>query len=872
MGTASAGGAWWLLNAHGTIQGATGSAGGPAAGGEVARRTLPDLEPARWVWYPSERCLSNTMVLFRREIAMASRPVRASGWILADSRYKLFVNGQRVQFGPAPCDPRSVEIDPVELGHLLVAGPNVIGAQVLYYGFGDGTWPAGKPGFLFRLEIEGADGAVTTLVSDRHWQACLARAWRPGQYKRWYLRALQEEFDSRLYPYGWDTPGYRPGDDWLAAMELDCPPDRPAMCSSYPDYQFEQSGDRDISRVLPRMVPMMRESIVPAAKLTEQHHLRWRRTPQEYFECMTPGAFEAFETGRPVATDAGGGAYRVEPPVGGEAYDGAAMTFEFAEQIVGWPRFTIEAPAGTVVEMLVHEAHEVGGPVLINSHFHAWTRFVCREGVNEFETFDFESLRWLQLHIHGAAGSVLIRDVGVRRRVFPWPHDAVVRVDEPALQRLVDATVNTLDNCAQENLVDGMARERQQYSGDCGHQLHAIYLARGETRLPARYLRTYSDGLTVEGYFLDCWPAYDRLCRVSGRMVNLAYWGPILDHGVGFAFDCLHHLLYTGRRDDIVLPFERLMRFARYLERIRGADGLLPVEGLGVPCVWIDHLGFARQRHKQCAFNLYAAAMLEHAMATLCSALGDAEGHAFVSGFGRALREAAIRRFWSDEHGLFVDNLPWLKEEGEIRLHDRTLATSLLFDQAPRSESAVRALVECPPQMGFSYPANAGWRLWALGKAGRADVILNDLRTRWATMDSVRLNNTLSEDWHAKPDSGQQWSHCPVVPVYILYMSIAGIRPTAPGFTRCDIRPQLADLNRLELVARTVIGDLCFTAAGPPGDRQVAIATPPGCEAHLIVRQGERIDLPPAAGPAPEGHVRYLLPAGRETRVRLKQS
>jgi hypothetical protein len=58
--------------------------------------------------------------------------------------------------------------------------------------------------------------------------------------------------------------------------------------------------------------------------------------------------------------------------------------------------------------------------------------------------------------------------------------------------------------------------------------------------------------------------------------------------------------------------------------------------------------------------------------------------------------------------------------------------------------------------MGFSYPANAGWRLWALAKGGRADVVLQDLRERWATMDSVKLNNTIQEDWLAKPDSGQK--------------------------------------------------------------------------------------------------------------------
>lgn len=96
----------------------------------------------------------------------------------------------------------------------------------------------------------------------------------------------------------------------------------------------------------------------------------------------------------------------------------AILTFDFKEQSVGWPYFTIDAPEGTIVELLVHEAHQPGGPVLLNSHFNAWSRFVCKEGINHFETFDFESLRWLQLHIRNNSRSVTVSNVGMRRRQY----------------------------------------------------------------------------------------------------------------------------------------------------------------------------------------------------------------------------------------------------------------------------------------------------------------------------------------------------------------------------------------------------------------------------------------------------------------------
>jgi len=832
----------------------------------MTSKTL-DLSPARWIWYPSGRCLQNTFVLFRRELDLSAAPKAATGWIVADSRYRLFVNGQRVQWGPAPADPQHLEADPLDLTSLLHPGKNVIGCEVLFYGHGEGTWPLGKPGFLFRLDIENAIGEKESLLSDSSWQAHIARSWQPGHYTRWYLRALQEEFDARLYPYGWAAPGFSPETDWLPAMEHNCPADMPVLCSTYDDYMMDIIGDRNRCDLSPRSIPLLNEELIPVKCLAESLWIAWDRPPREYFECRTPNAFRV--AGSLCADEIEPGKWRVIL----DGTRGAALTYEFAEQIVGWPYFTIHAPAGTVVELLVHEAHEIGGPALLNTHWESWSRFLCKDGENTFEPFDYESLRWLQLHIHGAVGEVRVERVGVRRRVFPWPNSPQVSCSDSDLQRLLNASINTLHNSAQETLVDGMARERQQYSGDVAHQAHAIYFAFGETRLPARYINTYSRGITHEGYFLDCWPAYDRLCRVMQRQLYLSKWGPILDHGIGFVFDCFHHYMYSGDLSSLEKPFAALVQFVEYLQSIRRSDGLLPVEDIGTPCVWMDHIAYQQTRHKKCAFNLYASAMLENAFAPLCAAFGNPGLARDSQSLARNLLDAAIKHFWRPERGLFCVNLPWRSEEKQDRFCDRSLATSILFDQCPgnNTEAALRMLVECPPEMGFSYPANACWRLWALAKAGRIDVILNDLRERWATLDSVRLNNTLQEDWEVIPDStASEWSHCPVVPLYLFFMAIAGIKPLAPGFSRCEIRPQLGDLEHVSLVAHTVQGPIRFESEGPQGSRSLRIQVPEHCAAELILPAGEQVDLSPLPSPAPPGHKRYALPWAKETVLHLK--
>ncbi len=796
----------------------------PAAEGQP-----PGGQPAslKWIWLPCQRTLPCTFVLFRRVLDLPAGPTRAKLWIAADSRYKLTVNGRRVQWGPAPCDPRWLDADPADLTPYLHAGSNVLGVEVLFYGVGDGTWPAGKPGLLVWGEFEWEGGGRAMVVSDESWLAFLDRAHPPGQHKRWFLRALQEQFDARLHPYGWDRPDFTPDARWLKAAVLPCPADKPPASADGP-YSGDSidRADRAKSRLREREIPPVRETEHPALRLAESGRVRWRREPEDWFQFRIPGSFELDRV--PVAREAG--------PRRWELPDDSYATFEFPIQIVGFPRFTVEAPAGTIVEAMPQESHDLAKTGWLDTHLFSWSRFICREGANDFECFDYESLRWLQLHVRNAARPVILRDVGIRRREFPWPFEPNIQTSEPALQRLFDAAVNTVRNSVIETAVDGMGRERQQYSGDGGHQLHAVRYAFGETRVPRRYLRTFSEGQMKDGYFADSWPAYDRLARVAQKEIDGAFWGPLLDHGVGFHFDCWNHYMETGDRDALAEPYPRLQRFTAYLESLVGRDGLLPVEDLGIPTVWMDHIAYRRQRHKQCSFNLYAAAMLEYALAPIAEIFAGREYAERCRSFSRRMLAAARARFWSPQRGLFVDNLPWAREEGEVRLSDRTLATAILFGQCPGGDTraSVEALATAPPEMGVSYPCNAGWRSWALAKAGHVQPVIDDFRRRWATMRSVIENLTIQEDWQAAPDSTAQWSHCGVVPLYCAYMDLAGIRPLEPGFRRVAIRPQLGDLNDLALTAHTPRGAIEFQAERRGRALRVRINLPNGCAGEFV--------------------------------------
>ena len=679
-----------------------------------------DLSPAQWIWYPSQRTLANTFILFRKSITIQKEIDAATGWILGDSRYELTVNGHRIQWGPPPSDPRFSEADPINLGKQLIRGENVIGATVLYYGYGDGTWPVGKPGFIFFLKITFVDGAEQTIISDESWDCHLARSWKPGHYKRWYLRALQEEFDGRLYPYGWTNADFIMANSWIKAATIQGEPTKPALSAGASDYMNDSSSGDTVTELRKRSIPLLVETDLRDVSLEESYWVKWLRPPEEYFEMVTPNSFEPIP--EPSAKNIDAETWEIWIS---DEDKGAVMTFSLKEQVVGWPFFSVEASAGTIIEMMVQEGHQLlkdGGPAILNNHYHAWSRFICKEGENHFQPFDFESVKWIQLHFHGKKGKISIKNVGIKRRMYDWPNLPKIKTSDHILQKLIDASINTIYNNSQETIVDGMGRERQQYSGDVGHVLHGLYRVFGENQLPERYVNTYSQGLTLDGYFLDTWPAFDRLNRLSQRQLGLTKWGPLLDHGVGFNFDCYHHYLYTGDLIALEEVWPRLKRFFKYLQSIVGADGLLPVENLGIPAVWIDHEAYKQQKHKQCAFNLYGCSMLKTAFAVLAEAQNDSQTAREAKTFSNDLLNHTISKYWDDSKKIYICNKPWTKEEGEERLCDRSLSTAILFDLCPnhQDEAAVSALVNKPENMGLSYPPNTNWYLWALAKSGKS--------------------------------------------------------------------------------------------------------------------------------------------------------
>ena len=167
--------------------------------------------------------------------------------------------------------------------------------------------------------------------------------------------------------------------------------------------------------------------------------------------------------------------------------------------------------------------------------------------------------------------------------------------------------------------------------------------------------------------------------------------------------------------------------------------------------------------------------------------------------------------------------------------------------------------------MALGYPANSHWRMQALARHGRVDAVLREWRERWARLPSVLENNTISEDWGVRRDSPDQWSHCAVGPLFVLFMDVAGIRPAAPGFERVVVRPQLGDLPGLELTCHTVRGSIGLRAERQDGGHRVSITLPEAVPGELLLRAGVASGGAAIGADRALGLSRFALPAGETT-------
>jgi alpha-L-rhamnosidase len=372
-----------------------------------------------------------------------------------------------------------------------------------------------------------------------------------------------------------------------------------------------------------------------------------------------------------------------------------------------------------------------------------------------------------------------------------------------------EAARYTIELTTQGVIVDVANREVGAWSGDCEPAKMAIYYLAGTDSITATCLRNIAYSRALNGRLMGEWPS-----GVNGERFEAGIMSPPGSFGTEFPHHVFQwisaiwrHFVFSG---DLALLDELFEPALRYLEQwvtqFTDEGGVLVRDRWDDMWDWVDWSGIVES---MAPMNFFYYGAL-HDLHRAAQALGREDARRALGRRLSTLRAGLLDRFWSDEHGVFVDSFGTAgRGTAQPFASEHTLSLALRYDLVPRDHvSGVLDLLTSGALPDAS-PLHKVQKYWALGEHGRADAILGEVREKWMAMRSIEATGTCQESWEFDPDGGTAHCHAAATaPVHVLMAYVLGVRPTRAGFEEFIVHPDPGDLAYARGVVPTPYGDI----------------------------------------------------------------
>lgn len=156
-----------------------------------------DTLTGKWIWRNQDdyRQYNDTIVARKRIDLPAIREAKIL--ITADTRYRLYVNGEWVNDGPSRSWPSHFQYDVVDVEPYLREGENAIRIVAKFAGTGTFIYVPQQAGLLAQIDVVAEDGTRLTIGSDETWEVAKSSAWVQETLKRCVQMGAYEIYDAR---------------------------------------------------------------------------------------------------------------------------------------------------------------------------------------------------------------------------------------------------------------------------------------------------------------------------------------------------------------------------------------------------------------------------------------------------------------------------------------------------------------------------------------------------------------------------------------------------------------------------------------------------------------------------------------------------
>lgn len=565
---------------------------------------------ARWISVPGAPPAEYGVYHFRRTFDLAAKPEKFLVHASADNRYQLFVNGQRVAWGPARGDLFHWRYETIDLAPHLQAGRNTVAAMV--WNFSDLAAEAQvtfETGFL----LCGATEPERVVDTGRNWKCIRNEAYSPIEVTSalvhgYWAAGPADRVDAAKYPWGWERPGF---DDsaWKPAAVLS-----PA-----------------------------------AGREAQDVHSRWMLVPrnipaeeQRLEQPMTPRGSQGLPAAIPAGTK-------------------TTLLLDQTYLTTAYPELTVSGGRGAVVKLRYAEAlspkgnrNDVEGKQFVGYY----DEFTADGGAaRTFRPLWWRTYRYLQLEIETRGEPLHIDGLRATFTAYPFERKARFESDSPELTRILDVGWRTARLCAHETYMDCPYYEQLQYVGDTRVQCLVSLFNSGDARLMRNAIELIDQSRQAEGATMSRYPT-----RLEQFIPGFSLWW------IGMVHD---YWRYVDEPEFVraMLPGVRaVLSFFESYQKENGSLRQLPWWRYfdWVPS-WPSGNAPAGADGSSALFDLLLVMGYRWA-AELEGALGRGALAEFYTGRERQLRETAQQLYWTGE--MYADT----PDRRQFSQHANTLA------------------------------------------------------------------------------------------------------------------------------------------------------------------------------------------------------
>ncbi len=741
---------------------------------------------------------SGSPCMFRKVFRVAGQPIDITLSIVAELRYRVWVNGQYVGHGIVSRHPHQRFIETHDLAHACQVGSNVIAILAdapdldTHY-----QMRSDHPFVAAHLTITDQAGDVSRLQTDTSWRVCSHTGWRRDVPRSgWALPPIDcyqtvaahrdwqaLDFDDSHWGYAQKVAVYQP-----LAETVQLAPTPPLRYGWAPAQKVLACYQSPIDP--PRLEPNMREDLY-AGMLS---NAMWQRCKDVAVDL--PGTTE--------------GTMRIRHLDGRWA---TAIDLDLGCEQVGQIVFDIKTASTGVIDIGWAEGlDERNRPQLLRHGYSYLNRMIVTEaGQWRWEPMGYSGMRYLTLVFYQFDGDISFDRLGVRTSEPNLPRVADVRTEDQDIQALWDLCERTVRIGTQHCIMDCPTREQAMYIGD-GHLTGRwLYQLTGDARhwrylVTQQFERQSPDGQLRDSVF--CAHAhslidYNLLAVIGTR----DYMNATGDH------ECVKALLPACRR--VMSGFAARLNEMGLIDigdagRQRKSDQQCGyqstpahVQGLKwAENLFIDHPGCGShnagdagidRRQVNTALNaLYIIAL--RAIADLEHQVGDKQVAQHDQQRADTISNQMSHIFWSPNDRLFADGLVRKQLSPQYSQQTNVLCVWAGLIEADAARDLLQRIIETPgPYMAISGPYFWAYTLPLLAKHDLHSLALKQVKSQWGVM----LDGGATTLWEtfAGDDADTLCHPWAAAPLDMIQSLVLGIDPVSVTPTDVlTIRPMIGDV------------------------------------------------------------------------------